>query len=103
MTCEVDKRDGRVHIRGEMTIYGAAALKDELFAAFAPVSDACSVDLAGVSELDTTGIQILIMAQRACAARGAPFSLANPSDVVREALELLRVRNLPVTTTETSV
>ena len=90
MTCEVDKLGGLVRIRGEMTIYDAAALKDRLFAELEGEPDA-RIDLNGVSELDTTGIQILIMAARMSAAHGVPFCLANPSAVVIEALELLRL------------
>jgi anti-sigma B factor antagonist len=100
MTCEVEKRDGLLRIRGEMTIYGAAALKGDLFAALEEEKGGCTLDLADVSELDTTGVQILLMAQRACVARGASFALANPSEIVRETLGLLRPRNLPVTTSE---
>jgi anti-anti-sigma factor len=90
VTCEVEKLDGLLRIRGEMTIYDATAIKDSLFAAL-DGEPAARIDLQGVSELDTTGIQILIMAERASASRGVPFSLTNPSDVVKEALELLRL------------
>jgi anti-anti-sigma factor len=96
MSCEVEERDGGVGIRGEMTIYGAAALKESLFAALAAQTDGCILDLADVSELDTTGLQILLMAERACTARGMPFALRNPSAIVRDTLALLRLRNLPV-------
>jgi anti-anti-sigma factor len=85
-----------VGIRGEMTIYGAAALKESLFAALAAQTEGCTLDLADVSELDLTGVQILLMAQRACAARDLPFAVANPSDIVRETLALLRPQNFPV-------
>lgn len=99
MTCEIEKRDGLVGIRGEMTIYEAPALKDDLFAALDSEPGDCAVELAGVAEFDTTGLQILMMAQRACAARGASFSLANPSAIVREALELLQIHSLPILST----
>jgi anti-anti-sigma factor len=90
VTCEVDKLDGLLRIRGEMTIYDATVIRDRLFAALDGEPTA-RIDLGGVSELDTTGIQILMMAARASARRGVPFSVANPSDVVIEALELLRL------------
>jgi anti-anti-sigma factor len=97
MTCEIEKRDGRLHIRGEMTIYGAAALKDELFAAMEAELEGCALDLAGVSEFDTTGLQILLMAHKVCSSRGGSLSLANPSAAVRETLDLLRGHTLPIT------
>ncbi len=96
MTCAVEKRDGVLSIHGEMTIYAAAALKDDLVAALAGETDGCILDLAGVSELDLTGVQILLIARRACAARGMSFALANPSEIVRETLSLLRPQDLPV-------
>lgn len=91
MSDQVEKRDAVVHINGEMTIYSATALKADLFAALAAEPASSCVDLAAVPEIDTTGVQLLIMAQRVCTARGAPLSLANPSVAVREALELLRI------------
>jgi len=99
MTCEVEHRDGLVRIRGEMTIYSAAALKDDLIAALGAGTGDCSVDLEGVSEFDTTGLQYLLMVQRACAARGIPFSLVNPSDSVREALALLHATRFSIAPT----
>lgn len=96
MTCEIEKRSGQIYIRGEMTIYGAAALKDDLFAALEAEADGCALDLTGVSEFDTTGLQILLMARKVCLSRGASFALANPSTAVRETLELLRGHNLPM-------
>jgi anti-anti-sigma factor len=96
MTCEVEKRDGRLHIRGDMTIYGAAALKDDLFAALEAELDACAIDLAGVSEFDTTGLQVLLMARKVCVSRGASLALTHLSDAVRETLELLRGHDLPI-------
>jgi len=96
MTCEVEKRDGRIHIRGEMTIYGAAALKDDLFAALEAELDGCALDLAAVSEFDTTGLQILLMARKVCLSRGGSFALANPSTAVRETLDLLRGHTIPM-------
>jgi anti-sigma B factor antagonist len=96
MTCEIEKRDGQVHIRGEMTIYGAAALKDDLFSILEDQLDGCALDLAGVSEFDTTGLQILLMARNVCLSRGGSFSLANPSTAVQETLDLLRGHGLLV-------
>jgi anti-anti-sigma factor len=94
MTCETEKRDGRLHIRGEMTIYGAAALKEDLVAALEAEVDGCCMDLAAVSEFDTTGLQLLLMVRKMCLARGGSFSLTNPSPAVRETLDLLRGHNL---------
>jgi len=98
MTCEVEKKKGVVHIRGEMTIYGAALLKEQFLTVTASQTKKCTVDLAEVSEIDTTGLQMLLIAHRDCVARGVKFSLANPSGVVRETLDLLKINDLPVAT-----
>lgn len=90
MTCEVEKLGDRVQIRGEMTIYDAALLKEKLFAALEGQPDVC-LDLSAVSELDTTGVQLLLLARHRSTARGAKFSVARPSDAVNEALGLLRI------------
>jgi anti-anti-sigma factor len=95
MSCEVEKRDGVIHVRGEMTIYGAAALKDSLFAALDGGSDIV-IDLAEVSEVDTTGIQLLMMARRVCATRRVPFSVVRSSEVMNESLALLHLRGWTV-------
>jgi anti-anti-sigma factor len=90
MTCEIDKREDAYHLRGEMTIYNAAVLKESLLSAVtAPVGPRC-IDLSAVSEFDTAGLQLLLMAERECAARGLGFSVMNPSPAVRQALDLLR-------------
>lgn len=94
MTCEIDKRDDGIHVRGEMTIYNAASLKESLFpAATDPAGPRC-IDLAEVSEFDTAGLQLLLMAERECVARGLAFSVQHPSPAVRQALDLLRPHGL---------
>jgi anti-anti-sigma factor len=93
VTCEVQKLDGVIRIRGDMTIYNAALVKDALFAALQGVTDV-RIDLSGVSEVDTTGLQVLLMAHRVCASGGVPFAIADLSDAMREVLGLLRLDTL---------
>ncbi len=94
MTCEIEKRDDGYHVRGEMTIYNAAALKESLFPAVNALEGPCCIDLKEVSEFDTAGLQLLLMAERECVARGLGFSVLNPSPAVRQALDLLRPQGL---------
>jgi anti-anti-sigma factor len=96
MTCEVETLNGTVHIRGDMTIYAAAGLKGDLLAALADQPEPHVVDLSEVAELDTTGVQLLLLAARECKA----LSLLNPSDIVREALALLRLHDVHMTPTD---
>jgi anti-anti-sigma factor len=84
----VQVRDGRVHIHGEMTVYAAAALAPAVFAALAEHRP-CEVDLSAVTELDTSGLQILLTALRHSARQGRALTLVRPSSAVREVLALI--------------
>jgi len=96
VTCEVEKQDGVIRIRGELTVYEAALVKDELFEALQGESNV-RIDLSGVSEVDTAGLQVLLMAHRECASRRVPFAVAGSSDAMREAGGLLRLGMLTQT------
>jgi len=94
MSCEIEIRKGTIHLRGEMTIYAAASLKDPLFSALASQAKQCRLDLSEVSELDTAGLQLLLMAKRLCAARDLELRVVEPSAAVRAVMELLRIEDL---------
>lgn len=49
------------------------------------------VDLSQVTKADTSGCQVLVMAQRACAQHGAPWRLQGAAPAVREVMQLLGV------------
>jgi anti-sigma B factor antagonist len=93
MTCNVEIRGETIHIDGEMTIYAAANLKEDLFAAIAGRQQ-CRVDLSNISELDMCGLQMLLMAKRICVYRNAHFSVVQASAAVREVAELLCIDDL---------
>jgi len=75
-------------IVGELTIYRALELKPLILDEVAQ-RDRPSLDLSGVEEIDTAGVQLLLLAQREAHARGVELQLLSPSAAVREALELL--------------
>jgi len=91
MSCEVKRAESLIRVSGEMTIYAAATLAVELHTAIEAQSGDCQIDLSEVSEIDTTGLQILLMAKRACARAKKSLSFVKPSAVVTESLTLLRV------------
>jgi anti-anti-sigma factor len=91
MGCEIEQLGGQIRVAGEMTIYAAADLKATLSAAIVAEAPACVFDLSQVTELDTCGLQFLLMAKTACAARGIEFGLIDASDVVRETFGLLHL------------
>ena len=74
-----------LRIEGELTIYRAMELKPLLFAQ-PPVTE---LDLSGVTEFDSAGLQLLMLAKKMALAQGRPLALVRPSPVVTQVLELL--------------
>jgi anti-anti-sigma factor len=89
MSCEVERRADAIHVRGEMNIYEAPAVATQLFELLQASSEADQIDLSEVSEFDTTGLQVLLVALRDCEARQVRLALRAPSPSVREALQLV--------------
>lgn len=75
-------------IEGEMTIYRAAELKDTVLAAIAD-AQALDIELRMVEEIDSSGIQLLLLARREAARQGKPLRLIGHSAPVRESFALL--------------
>lgn len=71
-----------LRVEGELTIYRAAELKAELLAA-------AELDLAAVTEIDTAGVQLLLLARREAQALGRSWAIAGRSSAVVDALALL--------------
>ena len=78
-------------IEGDLTIRRVQEMKDVLVARLAQ-SQALEVDLAGVTEIDTAGAQLLLMARRAAQASQKELRLVAPSPAVISLFELLRIR-----------
>lgn len=77
-------------IEGEMTIYRAADLKKALIGALA--ADApIRVDLSRVTELDTAGVQLLVLARHIADDRKKELVFLAPSEAVRAVLQLLNL------------
>jgi anti-anti-sigma factor len=84
------KAPSALQIRGEMTIYRAMELKQMIIIALAEVED-LEVNLADVTELDTAGIQILMLAKRQAQASQRQLRLTAHSPAVLEAFEVLNL------------
>ena len=81
---------GRIAIDGELTIYRAADLKITVLEALRKAR-VLEVDLSGVTELDTAGLQVLMLAKNAAAADGRELRLLNHSPAVVEIVEMLNL------------
>ena len=75
-------------VEGEMTIYRAAELKPALLDAVR-TQDMPALDLADVTEFDSAGVQLLLMARREAARLGKRLELRAASPAVRDAFALL--------------
>lgn len=90
MTISIATSNGVCHARvsGEMTIYHAAEMKGELLPCF-DTSMEVEIDLSEVSEIDTAGFQLLLLAKREAANGGRLLRLVAHSPATMEVLDLL--------------
>lgn len=74
----------RLRVDGEMTVGSAAALREDILGAL-PDAGEVEVDLSGVSEIDTAGLQLMLQLKRKC---GDRLRLVNHSPAVLQILDL---------------
>ncbi|MCM4081154.1 STAS domain-containing protein [Paractinoplanes hotanensis] len=74
----------------ELTIVTAADHRERLLA-FLGDGNALRIDLSGVADVDTAGLQVLVMARAEGVRLGLPVEFAEPSAAVTEALALTRL------------
>lgn len=76
-------------IAGEFTIFTAAALKQTLLDAIAGSdSPDIDIDLSDVSEIDSAGLQLMVMAKREAAASGKNVRFVGHSAPVLDLIDL---------------
>lgn len=76
-----------LHIEGELTIFRAMELKPLLLATPQPLE----INLAGVTEIDTAGVQLLMLAKKTAQAAQRELRLTAHSPAVMEVFELLNL------------
>jgi len=76
-----------LRIEGELTIFRAMDLKPALLAN-PPVDE---IDLSGVTEIDTAGVQLLMLAKKTAQVQQRDVKLVAHSPAVLEVFELLNV------------
>lgn len=77
----------RINITGELSIFTAAALRQQLLDAFDTGSE-LEVDLSAVSEMDSAGMQLMVAAKREAVLRNQSLRFTNHSPAVFDILEL---------------
>lgn len=80
-------RPAVLRIEGELTIFRAMELKPVILADPLPEE----IDLSGVTEIDTAGVQLLMLAKRTALAQQCELRLVRHSPAVIEVFELLNV------------
>ena len=91
MAIEVKKKNKNLTelaIQGEITIYTALEQKNALYEYLQNTKE-LQIDLSGVDELDSAGLQILLFMKREAAEHQIKFSLTQHSQAVVEVFELL--------------
>jgi len=85
-----DPENHRLAISGELTIYQAGEARAALLNALEQ-GPLLEIDLGGVTELDTAGLQLLLLAKRVGADDDEPLLLVNHSRAVLDVLALTRL------------
>ncbi len=79
-----------VCIEGEMSVYRAAELKPALLGP-ALAGGLLELDLSAVTEIDSTGLQLLLLARREASARQGGLRVVAQSPAIVEMLALLQL------------
>ena len=80
----------RLSIVDDMTIYNALDQKNRLMSALAEV-DMLELDLSHVGEIDTAGLQLLILSKREAARLNKSVTIVAHSPAVRQTLDFCQL------------
>ncbi len=94
MGIEVSREDHHVLavVQDEMTIYTALEQREQLL----PLLGQCQqleLDLSAVGEMDSAGIQLLLLLKQEADRLQKPLLLKQPSDLCKSLIELLRLES----------
>jgi len=81
------EKNGALYLSGELTIYHAAEVKPSLVAMLRTKNE-LEIDLSGVSEIDTAGLQLLMLAKKETDRSGKKLRLISHSPSVLELMDL---------------
>lgn len=83
-----------LHPQGELTIYRALEHFDAMRAALDSNAKTIRLDLSGVSEIDSAGLQLLLLLRKKVESRSASLEIIQASAVVRELLQFCNLGKL---------
>lgn len=86
-------RDGHalLQISGELTIFQAARFKQQMLNAVDSAGELLELDLSTVEQLDTAGLQLLLLLKREAAAQHKRVTVSSVSGQVQSILDLLHL------------
>lgn len=76
----------QLRIAGEMTIYTALELKPRLLGSLVRCNS-LEIHASDVTEVDTAGLQLLLLAKREAASAGKQVRVLDPSQAMQEAMQ----------------
>jgi anti-sigma B factor antagonist len=76
-----------VTLHGELSIGYAAQQREQWLAAWPTSESDCELDLSAIEACDSSGVQLLIAAQKSATQRGGQCVITAASDAVRQALK----------------
>lgn len=85
------KKPHRLAIGEDLTIYHAAAQKQQFIDALASAPERLDIDLSGVVEIDTAGFQLLMLVKREARRLGKEARIVAHGEAVRELIEFYNV------------
>jgi anti-sigma B factor antagonist len=85
----------------ELTIPFAAATQETLLSALAAAEGDLRIDLAGVTDFDSSAVQLLLSARRSLADRGQALQVVGASAPVRDGLKVFGLNELLAPTAPT--
>lgn len=91
------RRSAPLKLEGELNIYTAGDLQQR-FLALLNGGKAIDIDLAAVTEIDSAGLQQLLVLKRECEGLGRTLRVLAMSDAVREVFSLLNLETHFATT-----
>ncbi len=92
ITAEKDGDLCRMKLSGELCIYSAAEMKDQLLEELGSCRQ-MEINLSEIEEIDTSGIQLLVLLKREAKASDKVLTLVSHSAATLEVLELLRMES----------
>ncbi len=87
-----EDRDGKSFLRleGPLTVYEVGEMREVLLASMEKDRELV-VDIAGINDCDTTGVQLLVSARKKAKKEKKKFFITGNSDAVRNAAERIGV------------